>query len=247
MYESEDAEIYDLIHQGRGKDYAAEAAEVTRLVLANKPDAASLLDVACGTGEHLQHLSGSFPYVEGVDISADMLLSAKARLPLVPLHQSDMRSFALGRRFDAVTCLFSSIGHMRTTAELTAALRCFAEHTVPGGVAVVDPWWFPETFLPGYVASDVVRADGRTIARVSHASQEGNATRMDVQYLIADAESGIRHLAESTLITLFTRGEYEAAFRAAGFTPTYLDQGSGARGLFVAVRQVQPEPASGNP
>ncbi|MCT2585125.1 class I SAM-dependent methyltransferase [Actinophytocola gossypii] len=236
MYESEDAELYDLIHQGRGKDYATESAQVARLILAEKPDATSLLDVACGTGEHLQHLSGTFPDVAGLDLSEDMLLAAKERLPDVPLHLGDMSDFDLGREFDAVTCLFSSIGHMRTTEDLETALRRFARHTVPGGVLVVDPWWFPETFLPGYVAGDVIRAPGRTIARVSHASLEGNATRMDVHYLVAANHAGVRHLAESTLITLFTRDEYEQAFRRAGWAPTYLEEGPTARGLFVGVR-----------
>ncbi|PYC66953.1 SAM-dependent methyltransferase [Micromonospora arborensis] len=236
MYRSEDAQLYDLVHQGRGKDYAAEAAEVTGLILARRPEAMSLLDVACGTGEHLQHLVGTFPDVAGLDLSEDMLVTAKSRLPGVPLHQGDMLDFALGRRFDAVTCLFSSIGHMRDTDELTRALSRFAAHTVPGGVAVIDPWWFPETFLPGYVAGDVVRADERTVARVSHASREANATRMNVHYLVADPEAGVRHLEESTLITLFTRDEYEVAFRRSGWEPSYVDQGPGARGLFVAVR-----------
>jgi SAM-dependent methyltransferase len=237
MYESEDAEIYDLIHKGRGKDYAGEAAEVARLILTRRPEAMSLLDVACGTGEHLQHLVDTFPDVAGLDLSEDMLLTAKTRLPGIPLHQGDMRDFELGRRFDAVTCLFSSIGHMRTTADLERALSRFAAHTVPGGVVVIDPWWFPETFLPGYVAGDVVRDHHRTVARVSHASREGNATRMDVQYLVAAPETGVRHLVETTLITLFTRDEYETAFRRAGWAPSYVDQGPGARGLFVAVRE----------
>lgn len=237
MYTSEDAEIYDLIHQGRGKDYAAESAEVAELVLANKPDAVSLLDIACGTGEHLAHLSARFADVAGLDLSEDMLLSAKWRLPAVPFHLGDMADFDLGRTFDAITCLFSSVGHLTTTEQLTTALRRFADHAVPGGVLVIDPWWFPDTFLPGYVAGDVIKEGGRTIARVSHASLVGNRTRMDVHYLIGSGDGGVRHLSETTLITLFTRDEYEDAFRAAGWAPTYLDKGPGVRGLFVGIRR----------
>ena len=47
------AHLYDLFYeQGLGKDYAAEAAMAADLL----PGANSLLDVACGTGLHLQHL-----------------------------------------------------------------------------------------------------------------------------------------------------------------------------------------------
>ena len=37
--------------------------------------------------------------------------------------EGDMRSFVLDRTFDAVTCLFSAIGYMRSTAELDDAIR----------------------------------------------------------------------------------------------------------------------------
>ncbi|KAB2340337.1 class I SAM-dependent methyltransferase [Actinomadura rudentiformis] len=237
MYEAEDAEIYDLVHEGRGKDYAAESKTVIELILDNKPGAASLLDVACGTAGHLACFAEQFTEVEGLDVSEDMLVTARKRAPGARFHLGDMRDFDLGRTFDAVTCLFASVGHMRSTGELAAALRTFARHTAPGGVVVVDPWWFPETFIPGYIAADVVEAAGRTVARISHSSVEGDATRMDVHYLVADIESGIRHIAESTLITLFTRAEYEAAFEQAGLTPTYIEGGLAGRGLFVGVRR----------
>ncbi|QSB16038.1 class I SAM-dependent methyltransferase [Natronosporangium hydrolyticum] len=237
MYEAEDAELYDLVHQGRGKDYAAESARVVALARQAAPAAHSLLDIACGTGHHLRYFADEFAEVAGVDLSEDMLATAKALLPGVPLHQADMRDFTLNRKFDVVTCMFSSIGHMRSVAELQAAIDCFGRHTTSGGVAVVDPWWFPETFLPGYVAADVVRTDHRTVARVSHSSVAGNATRMEVHYLVADPEHGVRHVHESTLITLFSQREYEQAFERAGFTPSYADSAPGQRGLFVARRR----------
>ncbi|MFD5321593.1 class I SAM-dependent DNA methyltransferase [Streptomyces sp. NPDC127098] len=238
MYEAEDAEIYDLVHQGRGKDYAAEAEHLREVIRSHKRDASSLLDVACGTGLHLAHLSREFDEVEGLDRSMDMLTRAQRRLPDVRLNLGDMRSFDLGRTFDAVTCLFASVGHLSTVAELADTLRCFARHAAERrGVVVIDPWWFPETFTPHHVAGDVVTADHRTVARVSHSSLEGRASRMDVHYLIADPKNGVRHLTERTLITLFTRDEYEDAFDRAGLTPTYLQGGLSGRGLFVGVRR----------
>lgn len=237
MYETGSAEIYNLVHQGRGKDYEAESAIVVDAIRSWKQDAATLLDVACGTGGHLDHFRKAFTAVEGVDRSTDMLALAKGLLPEVPLHAGDMRTFDLGRTFDAVTCLFCSIAHMRTTEDLDRTLARFAAHVDRGGVVVVEPWWFPDTFLPGYVTGAVVEAEGRTIARVSHSSVEGNATRMTVECLVADSDSGIRHISETTLITLFTRAEYENAFDRAGLTPRYLEGGFSGRGLFVGVRR----------
>ena len=75
----------------------------------------SLLDVACGTGGHLVHLRRWYE-VMGVDIDAGMLDEARRRLPGDTFVEGDMRSFRLHRTFDAVSCLFSSIGYMRSEA-----------------------------------------------------------------------------------------------------------------------------------
>lgn len=51
-----------------------------------------------------------------------------------------MRILTLDRRFDAITCLFGSIGYMGSTAELNAAVAAMAAHLQPGGVLIVDGW-----------------------------------------------------------------------------------------------------------
>ena len=100
-------ELYDLFYEW--KDYRAEADTLRELIEARNPEAASLLDVACGTGTHLVHLRDRFE-VAGLDIDPGLLSVAREKLPDVPLHRGDMRDFDLGRQFDVVACLFSSIG-----------------------------------------------------------------------------------------------------------------------------------------
>jgi ubiquinone/menaquinone biosynthesis C-methylase UbiE len=84
------ARWYDTIYSF--KDYAAEADSLRALLAQHRPGARRLLDVACGTGEHLRHLRAHFA-VEGIDASPDMLAIARAKLPGMPLHLADMRSF----------------------------------------------------------------------------------------------------------------------------------------------------------
>ncbi|WP_329621500.1 class I SAM-dependent methyltransferase [Streptomyces sp. NBC_01255] len=235
MYEVDHADVYDLFYLGRGKDYAAEASDIADLVRSRTPEASSLLDVACGTGTHLEHFTKEFADTAGLELSEDMLTHARTRLPDATLHQGDMRDFRLGRRFSAVVSMFSSVGYLRTTGELDAAVASFAQHLEPGGVVVVEPWWFPETFADGWVSADVVRRDGRTVARVSHSVREGNATRMEVHFTVADPGRGVRHFSDVHLITLFQQAEYEAAFTAAGLRVEYVEGGPSGRGLFVGV------------
>ena len=52
------AALYDAIYRGIGKDYGAESATIIGLVQAKCPGARTLLDVACGTGGHLERWPG---------------------------------------------------------------------------------------------------------------------------------------------------------------------------------------------
>ncbi|MGW0606192.1 class I SAM-dependent DNA methyltransferase [Streptomyces sp. NPDC002640] len=235
MYGAEFAEIYDLIHQGRGKDYAAEARFVAGHARRKAPAATSLLDVACATGSHLSAFAEMFDTVAGVELSAPMTEVARRKLGDV-VHQGDMRDFDLGTRFSVVTCMFGSIGHAMTEPDLVAALRRFEAHLEDDGVIVVDPWWFDDTFTPGHVAGDVCTVDGLTMARVSHASRQDDKSRMEVHYTVADPEGGIRHFVETYLARLYTREQYEKAFAEAGLSAEYLPGVQNGRGLFLAVR-----------
>ncbi|MEU4353341.1 class I SAM-dependent methyltransferase [Streptomyces virginiae] len=236
MYGQELAEVYEIFYRSRGKDWPAEAAHVTDLVRARCPEADSLLDVACGTGAHLETFGTLFRHTEGLEIAAPMRELAHRRLPAVTVHPGDMRAFGLGRTFDAVVCMFCAIGYLGTVADMRDAVRSMARHVRPGGVLVIEPWWFPENHVEGYVAGDLGRENGRTVARISHSTLQGRATRMEVRFLVGDS-SGIREFTEVDVLTLFTKDEYLAAFADAGCTVEYLPGDPTGRGLFVGVRQ----------
>ncbi|MEW2566866.1 class I SAM-dependent methyltransferase [Streptomyces sp. NPDC047070] len=236
MYGAGMAEIYELLHESRGKDYRVEAATVAGLVRARNPAAASLLDVACGTGAHLRHFAQLFDKVEGLELSDAMLSMARTAVPAAVLHGGDMRDLSLGRSYDAITCMFGSIAYLQDTAELTATLRSFAEHLTPGGVVAVDPWWFLETALDRHVSGDTVTVGAGTLTRVSHTERRGHTSHMVVHYVVADPDSGVQHFAESHTLTLFTRAEYEEAFTRAGLEVAYVEGIQSGRGLFLADR-----------
>jgi SAM-dependent methyltransferase len=236
MFDHELAEVYDLIYRRRGKDYAAEAADIARLIRRLKPGAASVLDVACGTGEHLLHLARHFDRAEGLELSAGMLGIARAKLPHLALHEADMRAFRLPRAFDAITCMFSSIGYLGARADMAAAVERMAAHLVPGGVLVVEPWWSPDRFIDKYVSGEVISEEGRTVSRVSRTRRLGaGSAEMEVHFVVADA-SRVHHFSETHAIALFTREEHLDAFERAGCTAEFIEEGPSGPGLYVAVR-----------
>ncbi|WP_248962793.1 class I SAM-dependent methyltransferase [Sphaerisporangium perillae] len=231
------AEIYDALYEGRGRSYEADSQTLVKYIRERNASASALLDVACGTGRNLRSFADAFEHVEGVDLAEDMLRVAQKRLPGVPLHQGDMKDFRLDRRFDAITCLFSAIGYLDDAGQLNAALRCFGRHLKPGGVLVVEPWYFPDNALSGRVMGDVVTVGGQTISRLSHTVVEGRAHRMTAHYLVADAESGIRHFTDLHMLSLFSRHEYETAFAEAGVASVeFLQTGRDRPGLLIGVK-----------
>ncbi|GGK75035.1 hypothetical protein Sme01_34660 [Sphaerisporangium melleum] len=235
LYDTEHAKLFDLVYTRRRKNYAAESEAVAGHIRARKPDARSLLDVGCGTGEHLRTLQDVFPDVAGLDITPAMREQAMRKLPRVPIHAGDMSDFDLGRTFDAVVCLHSAVAFLPLPG-VKAAIACMARHVNPGGVLMVEPWYPPERIVDRRVVGDIVRTDrGLTIARVSHGELRGDGHHLATHFLVADAD-GIRHFADDQVMYTYPREEYLAAFADAGCTAEYFEDGLCGRGLYVAVR-----------
>jgi SAM-dependent methyltransferase len=231
----ESAHVYDLIYEASGKDYAREASDVHHMIQRRRPGGRTLLDVACGTGGHLHHLRQWYDVV-GVDIDPEMLGQARRHLPDVTLIEGDMRTFRLGRTFDAAMCLFSSIGYMRSTDELAAGIGAMAGHLVPGGILVVDGWVRPDAWLDGGAATVVVASTPEIkVARVATTRREGVKTYWEAHHLVATSD-GIEHLVHHHELTLFAPEEYEAAFAAAGLAVEVVESPIPGRDRYIGTR-----------
>jgi len=230
------AAAYDVLHAARGKDHGAESARVAELVRERRPGARTLLDTACGTGLHLRHFGDNFDVVEGVDRSRAMLARARQRVPGVPLHDGDLRTFDLGRRFDAVTCLFSSIAYLVPADELRRGVANLARHLVDGGVLVVEPWVRPEDWDPATLPRiDSGQGDGLSVTRMTRSRRVGDRTYLDMQYLIG-TDDGIEHVAEDHEMGLYVEEVYREAFTAAGCSVEVDPEGLIGRGLYVGMK-----------
>jgi SAM-dependent methyltransferase len=236
------ARWYDALYDARAKDYAAEAAGLLTVAAELALHPTSVLDVACGTGRHLQALEGRVEDLAGVDGSEAMLAIAARRLGSeVALTAADFTAFDLGRTFDLVTCLFSSIGHVDDGAALDAAIGAMARHVAPGGLLLVEPWLTPDRARDGVVDLVTATTDEGVVARAVSSSKHDDDVTLHFAWAVA-TPSGAATAEEVLRMPLFTADRYLEPVAAAGLVGQWRDEvpalGAG-RGLLIGRR---PEP-----
>ncbi len=229
---TESAHLYDAIYSAF-KNYETEAQQIATLIQSQHPQARAMLDVGCGTGEHVKHLRGQGFEADGLDLDASLLQVARQKVPTAQFFEADMSNFALGRRFDVVMCLFSSIGYLQSLARVTAALRCFRDHAANDGVVIVEPWFAPGVLREGPGPAKQAEVDGLHVERTSHMRVDGRISTLTFHYRMEDA-AGVRVAQEVHTLGLFTPTEMMDCFTAAGLAANYDPAGLTGRGLYVA-------------
>jgi SAM-dependent methyltransferase len=230
---TESAELYDLIYSSF-KDYPGEARDIAALLRRVRPDCHTVLDVACGTGEHARLLAADHGFrVDGLDLDPAFVKIAAAKHPAGRFQTADMIDFHLGRRYDAVLCLFSSIGYARTLSNVRRALACFREHLADGGVVIVEPWFPPGVLDPARTDTRTIETKGLCIVRTGRVEIEGGMSRVLFDYEI-DEGGEARHAREVHELGLFTTSDMLRCFEDAGLEAEHDAGGLSGRGLFVA-------------
>jgi ubiquinone/menaquinone biosynthesis C-methylase UbiE len=236
MYEHS-ANLYDFIHSF--KEYETEVEHIHRLIQTHQRiDSRTLLDVGCGTGQHLFYLQDMYQ-IMGLDLDEGLLAVARDRLPNVTFHEGNMQDFDLAQTFDVIICLFGAIAYVQTLKALEATLTAFARHLNPNGVLLLEPFIKPEDYTPGIVHSLYRDEPYLKVARFSNSTVDKNRMIALFHYLVGSSDS-IDYFTEMHELGLFTSEEILDALESAGF----VDVQSPSievfrRGIYVGIRSGQ--------
>jgi ubiquinone/menaquinone biosynthesis C-methylase UbiE len=229
------ARYYDLIYSW--KDYQKEAATIRRLIAKYKRSKGNdLLEVACGTGRHIQYLKDKFR-VLGTDISAGMLGVARQNVKGARFQRADMVTLNLGKEFDVILCLFSSIGYVKTFADLKRTLQNFGKHLKKGGVVIIEPWLTKKMFKTGLPHMTTYADDDIKIARLDVSKVRGNVSVMDMHYLVAEKDKAVKHFVDRHELSMFAPQQILKFMRQAGLRARFIRNGlMKGRGLYLGVK-----------
>lgn len=115
-------------------DYGAQADAVHRLhqLLGNGGN--HYLDLACGTGAHLQHFVKRGYRAWGLDLNQPMLAQAQARCPEAEFLCDDMAGFCAPLQVDLISCFLYSIHYNNDIARLQQCLTKVHQSLRTGGL-----------------------------------------------------------------------------------------------------------------
>ena len=229
------ARLYDRIYHW--KDYLGESERLASLLEEEGiGEGSHILEAGCGTGTYLAHLTRRFR-MSGFDISDAMLEVAKSKLPGIELFQADMADVEVLTPYDAVLCLFSSIGYVYPQANLERTARSFARAVRAGGVVIIEPWLTAAAYDEGRPSVQTYNGEELAISRMCVAKAEGEFSVLKFEYCVAFRDHEVERFSEEHRMWMTPHDLLLSAFEKAGFSMRFEPDGlMKNRGLFVGRR-----------
>ena len=230
------AKYYDRVYSFR--DYLDEAVRLQNLIIRYLESGGNtLLDIACGTGRHLKYLKDDFSCT-GVDVSKNMLKIARKNAKGVTFKEADMKTLRLGKQFDVIMCLLSSIGYVKTTARLENTIQNFSRHLKKGGLALIEPSNAKSRYVCGEPRVTTYEGKDVKIARINYTNFRQATAVLNMHLLIAERGKDAKYFVDRHELGLFGINNTLRAMKAVDLKSKYLKNGlMPGRELFVGIKK----------
>ena len=118
------------------------------------------------------------------------------------------------------------------------AVQSMADHLLPGGVLIIEPWISAEVWKSGGLHGlNVVEPDLR-ITRMNISETRDGLSFVEFHYLVGTPK-GIHYFTEEHELGLFSTESYLDAFESAGLDAIHDPEGLIGRGLFIGVKPAE--------
>jgi len=225
-YVGRHAKFYDIFYSD--KPYSQEAEFVHQcLQKYGIGTTRTVLELACGTGNHALALKGLGYNIIATDNSEDMLGCARRKSAdigvSIDFRWQDMRELNVeGRPFDGVICLFDSIGYVQTNEAFMQVLEGVNRHLRSDGLFVFE-FWHAADMLSSYEAVRVRRwpiKEGELV-RIAETEIDCEKQVAKVTYTIYDMRHDGKHNVVNERITnrYFLIQEMAGWLTFCGFVP----------------------------
>lgn len=115
-------------------DYQSQSQCIQRLAQLFGNKGHNHLDLACGTGPHVQHFINFGYHCSGLDINQPMLDLAFTRCPEAHFSLQDMSTFEIAEPVDLITCFLYSMHYNQSIKKLTECIQQVYKALRKGGI-----------------------------------------------------------------------------------------------------------------
>lgn len=213
-FNMEYAALYDDIY--KEKNYKSEVVYVNEVIgFHKKEQVKSIIDVGCGTGNHIYYLNKLYNYnVAGVDKSSSMLQYAKGKYPFLFLHSDELIENPI---FDVAISLFDVFSYQTTEEQIGQYFISIKKILKPEGLFLFEYW-----------NSHGCMATPPEIRVKKFNTSLGNCTRIMMPYVnkskinigitcFVETSVGIQKIEETHELRTFTVEEIKSYLRCYGF------------------------------
>lgn len=214
------AGVYDIFTEG--VDYKSRADYILSLLRNNGIENGTLLDLACGTGSlTVEFCKKGFETI-AVDLSEDMLLSAREKLEAFGdkalILCQDMRQLDLFGTVNAAVCSLDSINHLDNIDDVRTVFQKVSLFTEPGGVFVFD---VNTLYKHNCILADntfVYESEDAFLVWQNSLQEDGRSVDIMLD-IFTENENGLyERESEDFTETAYSEDEIKAALWQAGFT-----------------------------
>lgn len=217
------APIYNVVM--RDVDYEDWADFIDEVIQHHRPDAVSLLELACGTGQVAMHLAELDCYkITATDVSDAMLevarRSASRKQLEIRWQQVDFLDIDLKETFDIVFVLFDSVNYLLDPADVKKLFTNVAKTMRPDSLFIFDFTTRKHSEIVADLLNDEgITNDGYHYKRQSRFLPDENihVNEFDIKKLDENRDTVLERFSETHYQRIYELGEMSQLLYGSGF------------------------------